>query len=48
NLPDNTTTLTNEKLFSDDDPKNWPIKKKWLVLIIVTISGMLAPISSTQ
>ncbi|CAG8803604.1 17718_t:CDS:2, partial [Gigaspora margarita] len=29
-----------------DDPRNWPSKKKWLVLAIITIAGMSHPIAT--
>ncbi|KAF0508671.1 MFS general substrate transporter [Gigaspora margarita] len=35
------TTVTN------DDPKNWSTAKKWWILFVVIVSGMLSPIAST-
>ncbi|CAG8484039.1 4914_t:CDS:2 [Acaulospora morrowiae] len=32
---------------SDHDPRNWPAKKKNLILFIIAAAGILAPISST-
>ncbi|CAG8533238.1 20137_t:CDS:2, partial [Gigaspora rosea] len=31
----------------DDDPKNWPTTKKWRILFVVIVSGMLSPVAST-
>ncbi|CAG8566031.1 1690_t:CDS:2 [Gigaspora rosea] len=31
----------------DDDPKNWPTTKKWWILFVVIVSGMLSPVAST-
>ncbi|CAG8609596.1 15859_t:CDS:2 [Dentiscutata erythropus] len=32
---------------TNDDPKNWPSTKKWWILFVVIVSGMLSPIAST-
>ncbi|CAG8678427.1 9867_t:CDS:2, partial [Scutellospora calospora] len=34
-------------IHANNDPKNWPSKKKWFILSIVVVSGMLSPIAST-
>ncbi|KAF0472158.1 MFS general substrate transporter [Gigaspora margarita] len=34
-------------IVTNDDPKNWPTTKKWWILFIVIVSGMLSPVTST-
>ncbi|KAF0370102.1 MFS general substrate transporter [Gigaspora margarita] len=34
-------------IVTNDDPKNWPTTKKWRILFIVIVSGLLAHVTST-
>ncbi|CAG8735098.1 22113_t:CDS:2, partial [Dentiscutata erythropus] len=43
----NENTTVNGNLNSIDNPRNWSSKKKWLVLAIITVSGISMPIAGT-
>ncbi|CAG8488776.1 16045_t:CDS:2 [Cetraspora pellucida] len=43
----NDNSTVSEHLNNADDPRNWPSKKKLIVLIIVTICGLSTPIAGT-
>ena len=44
---DQTIELPEDSNNTYDDPYEWPKKKKYFVLSIVSVTGMIAPLTST-
>jgi len=44
--PIDVVELSKDNNITYDDPQEWPKKKKYFVLVVISITGMIAPLTS--